>query len=133
MKTQEVPLSPLPKEKIRDLIFGDYGQCSAMYVLAHLGMVVDGDWTKEDFFDKTKLGLIKNMAEYFERHCKSRNLQIPTEFLPEDIVLMDKIDQLVIELKNSIARRDSLKEIYKIVMRFDSEVGMRMAKIDELE
>jgi len=123
----------LTSKELEEQLMGDYPQHSALYVLAHLDMVADGAWDEDKFFKQTEPDLIMNTSQYIDSWCKKRNVIAPDK-LSEDVVeLLETIDSLVVELKEAIMRRDSLKSIYQIVRRFEAEAGIKMQVIPGLE
>lgn len=123
----------LNSAELRELLVGDYPQHSALYVLAHLDMVAEGVWTRDQFFEKTSLDFIKNVTQYIDRWCETRNLDHP-DHLSEDLISSAKvIDGLVEELKEAIIRKADLKSIYEIVRRFEVEAGIQSEKIPFFE
>ena len=120
-------------EKLEELMFGDYPQHSALYVLANLDMVADGDWDEDTFYQKTNIELIKNIDEYIENYCTKHNLEPPKELSEKINLLAKTIDTLVTELKQSVNNQDDLKKIYSIVKRFESEADIKMQSIPFFE
>lgn len=120
-------------EQVEDLIYGDYPQHSALYVLNHLLMVADGDWDEEEFFQKTKLEFIKDVDQYFDKYCEARSLDLPDELSQNILELKKIIDNLVLELKEVIIKRDNLSKIYNIVRRFETEAGIKSETIPFFE
>jgi len=127
------PKEQLTSVELEKLIFSDYGQHSALYVLANLSMVADGQWDEHEFFEKTNPNLIKNLDQYINRYCQTRNLRRPDKLSDSVIEKAEKIGQLVNELKEALTNKSGLKTIYKIVRRFESEAGIKMQKIKYYE
>lgn len=136
MENQEKSYKPkdkLTSEELEELIFGDYPQHAPLYVLTHLNMVACGDWNEDQFFEKTKLDYIKNISQYINRWCDTRGLEHPDKLSEKVISSAKIIDGLVTELKDALTRKDELKNIYGIVRRFETEAGIRSAKIPYFE
>jgi len=127
------PKEQLTSSELEKLLFSDYPQHSALFVLANLSMVADGQWDENDFFEKTNPALIKNIDQYIDRYCQTRNLKRPDKLNDNIIKKGEKIDQLVNELKEALTNKSGLKTIYKIVRRFESEAGIKMQKIKHYE
>lgn len=128
----EKPKEKITSETIDRLLIGDYPQCGPYTIINHLDMVSDGLWDEENFFDKTPPERIKTIEEWLKGHCERRNLEYPEQIDPNVQEKIDQINAHVKKLREALARRISLKELYDLAMAF-SDTGIRMDPLPEYE
>lgn len=116
------------------LLLGDYPQHGPLYVLNLLAQVADQSWTEEKFWRAVKPEFILTVEEYLARYSSKHRLSAPVGEYPESLKKKAaKFNELTAALRQSLARRAPLVEVYAILLRFEAEAGVRFDHLDIFE